>query len=262
MKPQSEWSRKDWEKALRKAAGHLESIEKRVVWLLLDRAQFRRNRKAYKKGKTDYKRAKANESFLDARLREREESDSRAGRYTMPEEVPFTKNLPPPERKAGTSDVDRYSGVRLEQGISIDLTAKIYKGYQNILNHLCVSGDDRQHGSATDCDIPLLRTLSERIHYGAMYIAECKFNMDPKGYTKLIKARDRKRLKKKLRRKYIELKIYRRIRDKVDNAQIGDDDTVRRRINPQNIVRFYRNVIIPLTIEGEIDYLLQKKLAA
>ncbi len=261
MKPQSEWTKKDWERALRKVAGRLQSIEKRVVSLLLERAQFRRNNNAYKKGKTDYKQAKPGESFLDARLREYEEVDARAGRYKAHEEVPFNQDLPEPDRKVVVSPKDRYSGVTLEEDNRIDITPKIYKKYQNILNHLCIAGNDKdQQGSATEWDIPLLRALSERIHYGAMYVAECKFNMDPEGYTKLIKAGDRKGLKKKLRRKKIELEIYARVRERVNNEQKSEDKKVRRIINPQNVVRFYRNVIIPLTLEGEVEYLMQKKI--
>jgi len=269
MKPQSKWTEEEWEKALKRVAGHLESIEKRIVNLLLERAQFKRNNIVYRKGKIDYKQAKPGESFLDARLREFEEIDARAGRYRTPEEVPFNLNLPNPKKKVKIAKVDRYSGVMLEQfdpeeyekGKIVDLTPKIYKKYQKILDHICVGGNDGQHGSATERDIPLLRALSERIHYGSMYVAECKFNMHPEVYKALIERRDTQEMKVQLRRKPIEKEIFKRIKKKVTTAQENENPDVRRLLLPSTIVRVYRNAVIPLTIQGEVNYFLERKVA-
>jgi len=255
----NEWGREDWEKALKKVVCHLESIEKRVISLFLERAQFRRNRAAYQKGRSGYKGIDG-ESLLDIRLLKYEISDAEDGRYTMPEEVSFNKDLPPPKRKVSRGKADRYSGVVLEEGNRVDLSRQIFSSYIEFLDHLCVHGDDEQHGSATEWDIPALRALSERIHYGAMYVAECKFNMDPEGCAELIRKKDREGLKKKLRRPEIELAILKRVRLKAEDMQKDENPDVRRIISPDIIVRFYRNSIIPLTLDGEVEYLLHKKV--
>lgn len=253
------WEREDWERALGKVAGHLESIEKKVISVLLERAQFRRNLAAYELGKSDYE-GRDNESLFDIRLYDYERPDSEAGRYySTPEEVPFNKNLPAPKRKVSEYTGDRFSGVVLEEGNRVDLTPEIREKYIEFLDHLCVHGDDNQHGSATEWDIPSFRALSERIHYGTMYVAECKFNMDPEGCSELIRKKDRKGLRKKLRRPKKELEILQRVREKVESMQKDENPDVRRIICPEIIVRFYKNTIMPLTLDGEVEYLMQKK---
>jgi chorismate mutase len=252
------WAREDWEKALERVTGHLESFEDSIIPCILQRAQFRQNNAAHEKGKSGYE-GRGNESLLDIRLRDYESSDARAGRFTMPEEVPFTKDLPAPVRLFERQKVDRVSGITLGEGNRVDLSEGILSAYMDFLGTLCEPGDDSQHGSCTDWDLPALRAIAERIHYGAMYVAECKFGMKPKEYTALIKARDSEGLRDKVTRRCKEDEIYERVRQKVEDFQKGVNPEVRRLVNPEVIVEFYRQVI-KLTKEGEVQYLLQKKV--
>ena len=250
---------RSWQKALERVAAHLESIEDTIVFYLLERAQFKHNRDAYEKGKSEYE-GRDDESLLDIRLLKAETSDAEDGRYTMPEEVPFNKNIPASKRKVRRSMADMYSGVCLEEGNRVDLSSQIFSKYLAFLVNLCERGDDDNHGSATERDIPALRALAERIHYGAMYVAECKFNMDPEGYAELIKKKDREGLNAKLTRDEIEKRILARVRVKVMDFQKDTNPDVRRHVQADVIAEFYRDVVIPLTKEGEIQYLMQKKI--
>ena len=58
-----------------------------------------------------------------------------------------------------------------------------------IIDRLCVTGDDEQHGSSVLCDINALQSLSRRIHFGK-FVAESKYLQDPIKYTELIQKRD------------------------------------------------------------------------
>lgn len=252
------WAMEDWEKALEKVTGHLESFEDSIIPCILQRAQFRQNNAAYEKGKSGYE-GRGNESLLDIRLRDYESSDAEAGRFTMPEEVPFTKDLPAPVRKFERQKADWISGITLDEGNRVDLSERILSAYMDFVGKVCEPGDDNQHGSCTDQDILALRALAERIHYGAMYVAECKFNMHPEEFTSLIKAKDEEGLMEKVTRECKEKEIYKRVRQKVEDFQKGVNPEVRRLVNPEVIVEFYRQVI-KLTKKGEVQYLLQKKV--
>ncbi len=248
-----------WKERLEKVADHLESLEDMILPFLLARAQYRQNPVAYEKGESGYE-GRDSESLLDVRLLEHEEMDARAGRYTSPEEVPFNKGLPGPTRKFKRSNADRISGIVLKDGKSIDLSGEIFSAYLALLKRICLPGDDEQYGSSTDKDISAMRVLSERIHYGAMYIAECKFNTDPEGYKRLIKAGDTEGIKAKLTRQDKEIEIVERVRIKVIDFQKYANPKVRHLIDPEVIAEFYRNCVIPLTKKGEVQYLMQKKV--
>jgi len=104
--------------------------------------------------------------------------------------------------------------------------------------------------------LTLLR-ISERIHYASFYVAEAKFQDDIIGYHQLIKAGDSNGLEKMLTRGPIEEEILRRVRAKVIGIQENADD-LRYKIDPEVIVQFYEETIIPLTRQGEVMYLLSR----
>jgi len=76
----------------------------------------------------------------------------------------------------------------------------------------------------------------------------------------LIKKKDREGLNAKLTRDEIEKRILARVRVKVMDFQKDTNPDVRRHVQADVIAEFYRDVVIPLTKEGEIQYLMQKKI--
>ena len=174
--------------------------------------------------------------------------------------MPFSKLLPKPERKSEAEEADWVSGITLDKENRVDLSDEIFSAYRSLLEKICKPGDDKQHGSCTDCDIPALRAIAERIHYGSMYVAECKFRGEPEKITALIKARDESGLRKAVTRECKEKEIYERVRQKVIDFQKDVNPEARHLIDPEVVVEFYMNVIIPLTKKGEVQYLLQKKV--
>lgn len=237
-------------------AAKLEGLEETIIYKLMDRAQFKKNDIIYRSGESGFDDEKSGMSLFDIRLLYTETMDSEFGRFMQPEERPFFKNLPEPKRvvtnyKDDFLNIDDYDGI--------NLTGDIKKAYLKILNSLCLSGDDGQFGSSVEHDIFALQALARRIHFGSLYVAESKFRDNPEKYSELIDKEDTSALMDLLTRAEVEERILQRVKEKVIHIQSRINEKVRRRIDPDIVLDFYRTYIIPLTKKGEILYLLKRK---
>jgi chorismate mutase len=181
--------------------------------------------------------------------------DAEFGRFQVPEERPFSKRLPHPKRKA-VIDTDCLSISNLD---IVNLGDDIRTSYLDILPRLCNDNDDGHYGSSIECDVSAVQSISRRIHYGSFYIAECKFRDSQEEYTGLIKNNDCDGLLERLTRKDIEDQITTRIYDKICSIQRDVNQMVRQIIEPEIIVTFYKDIIIPLTKRGELLYLMNRQ---
>ncbi len=235
-------------------AATLEGLEETIIYRLIDRAQFKANNSVYMPGKSGFRNDNDQKSLFELRLRYHEEIDSRFGRFCVPEEKAFCKNLPAMQRDVTIPD----PGLNISDHDLVNLTTDIEKIYIEFIPEFCIHGDDLQYGSSVELDVYALQAISRRIHYGAMYVAECKYQNNPGEYKKLIKKEDRQGILNLLTRKEIEMKIIERVKNKVAHVQSGVNQKVRRVIDPDVILSFYNEHIIPLTKEGEILYLLER----
>lgn len=237
-----------------KVVPHLVQLEDPIIFSLLERAQFGVNEGMYKKGKKIFK-GHQNLSYFDAYVLEHEKIDSEAGRYDFPEEVPFSTEITKPKTALKK---DRICGIAASPDCSIDLTKEIRKAHQEIVKKVCPNNDDREYGSTSQRDLFLLQAMSERIHYGSIYVAECKYMDDPEGYSKLVEIRSCDKIKEKLTRRTVELDILARVKRKVEDFQKGIDLNIRKFISPEIIVNFYENTVFELTKKGEVEYIIQR----
>ena len=239
---------------LRNVAARLEGLEESIIVALIERAQFCLNPRVYIPGESGFEDA-GELSLLDLRLRMQEEVEAVFGRFMVPEERPFSANLPETKRKVNQESslllLDDYDIVNLNDGIR--------RSYLDLLPLLCREGDDRHYGSSVENDVHALRAISHRVHFGAMYVAECKYSADVGGYSRLLDAADREALLTKLTRIEVEEKILQRVHDKIAALQQQANPLVRHLVDGKIIVDFYRNVIIPLTKEGELLYLFNRR---
>lgn len=233
----------------------LEGLEETIIFKLIDRAQFKANPLIYEAGKSDFEGTEGKESLFDLRLQYQERMDAQFGRFCVPEERPFCTNLPAPRRRVTIPP----TGLRITDYNRVNLTAEIKKMYCIVLPTLCISGDDGQYGSSVEHDVYALQALSRRIHYGALYVAECKYQSNPGSYRTLIKEKDMDKLLPLLTREQVEEKILARVQKKVEQAQAGINTDVRRIVDPECILSIYREYIIPITKKGEILYLLHRE---
>ncbi len=238
---------------LKLIAARLEGLEETIIAKLIDRAQFRFNESIYLPGSSCFD-GETSTSLFHLRLRSQEEMDSRFGRFNVPEERPFCKDLPDCCRKVDIPD----AGLHIDDYNKINLSEDILSAYMALLPRLCRPGDDHQHGSSVEHDVYALQAVARRIHYGSLYVAESKFIADPEGYTKLLKAGDIEAVGSKLTRPEVEEKIISRVRSKVEALQQTANPDIRIVIDPDVVVDFYRQHLIPLTKKGEIAYLVQR----
>ncbi|NLG18732.1 MAG: chorismate mutase [Fibrobacter sp.] len=235
-------------------ASRLESFEETIIASLIDRAQFSVNQIVYQPGKSGFA-GESEKSLFSVRLFYQECIDAQFGRFCVPEERPFSDNIPIPQRKVTLPG----TGLFIDDYNKISVTAEILDCYQNLIPRLCRPGDDGQWGSSVENDVYAIQSIARRIHYGALYVAETKYRSEPHLYRDLIKKGDTDAIMEKITRKEVEEHITRRVREKTTSIQAAVNPLIRYIIDPDVVVDYYRDTVIPLTKKGEILYLINRQ---
>lgn len=124
--------------------------------------------------------------------------------------------------------------------------------------------DDGNYGSAATRDVEVLQALSRRIHFG-MFVSESKFRSAPADFIPHIQANppNTTELERLITKPEVERKLLIRLGNKarVYGAEMDDDghpipnDS---RIDIDAVVGLYRDYVIPLTKDVEVDYLVHR----
>ena len=238
---------------LRKLRQTLKVLEETIIFALIQRTMYRVNPSIYlKKGMvSDY-----SGSFLDFILLGTEKIHAKAGRFENPDEFPFFGELPDPIFKRSTQ---RSIPDVKAQKKQMNMNSKIKKVYlEEIIPRICMDGLDFEFRSSAVLDVNALSAISKRIHFG-IFIAESKFLSDQTEYSKAVKKRDTLVLMEMLTNKKAEEEIYQRVVNKASfygcNDKSGPFIHI---VNPEIIADIYRDWIIPLTKNVEIQYLLAR----
>ncbi|QCD99226.1 chorismate mutase [Vigna unguiculata] len=237
---------------------HLIRQEDTIIYGLIERAKFPSNSNTY-----DDKYAQIpgfSGSLVEFVVKNAEDVQAKAGRYTNPKEHPFfPENLPP-------SNVPSYPFSQfLHPGpASININKSIWKMYfQDLLPLLATSGDDGNYAQTAAADLSLLQAISSRIHYGK-FVAEVKFRDAPQDYEPLIRAKDREGVMKLLTFTDVEETVRKRVEKKATvfgqevSLDSDNDGNGKRKFDPTVASRLYKNWMIPLTKEIEVEYLLRR----
>ncbi|CAK9783987.1 putative chorismate mutase [Cutaneotrichosporon oleaginosum] len=265
-------------------------LEDTIIFLVIERAQFAHNPKIYEKGafkdEMDFEG-----SWLDWFLLETERTCAKARRYTSPDEHPFTplEQLPKP-----IITPQKYPALLHEPAAkhpSVNVNHRILDFY---VNHLVpgitevppgsprrtangtVSNpvnplDDGNYGSAATRDVEALQAISRRIHFG-MFVSESKFLAAPHDFIPHILADppNTDALAGLITKPEVEAKLLVRLANKarVYGCEMDADGRVipipdqelglRGKIDIDEVVRLYRDWIIPLTKDVEVDYLVHR----
>ncbi|GBG64980.1 hypothetical protein CBR_g48729 [Chara braunii] len=235
-------------------------LEDSIIFNLIERAQYKLNRPTYDASITSV--PPRNVCLLEFLLRETEQLHSRVRRYTSPDEHPFFPDAI--ERPVLPPLV--YPKVLCPGAEAVNVNLAIWKMYLEwLLPQLAEEGDDRNYGSAATCDVMCLQALSRRIHYGK-FVAEAKYREAMAEYDQLIYNKDREGIMKKLTMKAVEDAVVRRVELKarifgqdilLSGAAAGSDNEPQK-IDPEIVARLYRDGIMPLTKEVEVEYLLRR----
>jgi chorismate mutase len=132
---------------------------------------------------------------------------------------------------------------------------------QFVVPKICDPGDDSNYGSSATKDVEVLQLISRRIHFGK-FVAEAKYN-DPilhHQYVQLINAKDKEGILQLLTDAVVEEKLLKRVRRKTTaygkDYTDSDKENEPLKISSEVIVEIYKDFIIPLTKQVEVEYLL------
>jgi chorismate mutase len=224
-------------------------LEDTITFHLIERVQFPLNGTIYKPGALEIPNSDL--SFLDWTLREREKLDSLIRRFQSPDEYPFF----PDALQTPILKPLHYPKILHENDVNVN--EKIKKHYiDTFLPAACADfgrkdrGEtEENYGSAATADILCLQALSRRIHFGK-FVAESKFQ----------KAEDRDGLGEAITNAAVEKKVLERLRLKA--RTYGTDPSIGAeapgKINVDAVVAMYKDFVIPLTKEVEVEYLMQR----
>jgi chorismate mutase len=185
-------------------------------------------------------------------------------RYQSPDEYPFTSDLPEP-----IIPPLQYPPL-LHPNQNINVNPQIYDSYINdilprITQNLPDKGESLEnYGSTAVRDVECLQSLSRRIHFGK-FVAEVKFQSDEERMTKLIKNKDVKGLQDVISHPAVERQVLERLATKARtygrDPSAGAEALMSKeadKVDVAAVVAIYRDVVIPLTKEVEVEYLLAR----
>jgi len=229
--------------------------EETIIFALIERAQYRKNRYIY--DSKDLLKDENNKqlSFLEWMLIETEKLHSKVRRYTSPEEHAFYPSILPTPILPQLN----FPNILVADKYKVDVNKEVMNWYVNkVIDRMCVNGDDEQHGSSVLCDIAAMQALSRRVHYGK-FVAESKFIKEPEKYTLLVKEGNTAAILELLTNIEVERKVLRR--SFVKASTYGQDITgitEGYKVDPMLIADIYRDMIIPLTKDVEVRYLYHR----
>lgn len=234
-------------------------MEDTITFHLIERVQFPLNKTVYVPGALDIGNSKL--SLFDWMLREQESLQSLVRRYQSPDEYPFF----PDALQAPILQSLNYPKILHTNDVNVN--KKLKDCYINhILPAACVQkpgGDQGEsqenYGSAATCDVLAIQALSRRIHFGK-FVAESKFQSETERFVKLIKAEDRKGIDEAITNAAVEKKVLERLRLKAKTYGTDPDSGANgsSKVNADAVMAMYKDWVIPLTKEVEVEYLMQR----
>ncbi|KOG96359.1 chorismate mutase ARO7 [Saccharomyces eubayanus] len=242
---------------LQNIRNELVRMEDTIIFKFIERSHFATCPSVYKEQHPGLTIPNFEGSFLDWALLNLEITQSRIRRFESPDETPF---FPDKIQKSFLPSVN-YPQILAPYAPEVNYNDKIKDVYIEKIIPLISrkDGDDSNNfGSVATSDIECLQSLSRRIHFGK-FVAEAKFQSDIPLYTKLIKDKDVERIMENITNSAVEEKILERLTKKAE--VYGVDPTNKkgeRRITPEYLVKIYKEIVIPITKEVEVEYLLRR----
>lgn len=234
-------------------------LEDTITFHLIERVQFPLNGTIYIPGALSIPNSDL--SFLDWALREQERLQSQLRRYQSPDEYAFFPDV------LETPILPPLHYPKILHSNDVNVNDKIKKSYiEHFLPAACPDfgrkeRDEAQenYGSAATCDIACLQAISRRIHFGK-FVAESKYRTETERFNELIKKEDREGIGAAITNEAVEKKVLERLRLKA--RTYGTDPSIEAacqgKINVEAVVSMYRDFVIPLTKEVEVEYLMQR----
>lgn len=235
----------------------LVKMEDSIIFQFIERSHFPTNHNVYIANNEKLPLGEFDGSFLDWALMHLEITESQLRRFESPDETPFF----PDKILDSILPSINYPQILAPSTESVNYNNKIKNMYIKEIVPLVskYDGDDaNNYGSVAMTDIQCLQSLSRRIHFGR-FVAESKFRSDVELYTTLIKNKDVDGIMEHITNSAVEEKILQRLTTKAE--VYGVDPTNKdseRKITPEYLVKIYKEFVIPMTKEVEVEYLLKR----
>lgn len=255
-------------------------MEDSIVFSLVERAQYKRNAAVYDPGCAQLgsfklhqlKSAGSSGCLGDWFIYQSECLHSQVHRYEYPTEFPFFGPLPEPTLGNFPFGREEQRNILAPVPESALINKRLLDIYRTkVVPQICEDGDDSNHGSTAVQDVHVLQTMATRIYYG-LFVAESKFRTETEKARQLIRAQDREGLMAFITKADVEAKNVQRVilkaRTFSQNIQKGDLDqlaptpslTTTYKVNPEFIGAVFRDYLMPLTKDVEVEYLLSRSL--
>lgn len=253
-------------------------MEDSIIFSLVERAQYKTNTMVYKPNCEQLgtfklhqlQSAGSNGCLGDWFIYQTECLHSQVRRYMHPTEFSFFKPLPEPT--LGSTSGAKTEGPPIlapmpDAALINDRLLEIYRTL--VVPHVCEEGDDSNHGSTAVQDVHCLQTLATRCYYGLL-VAESKFRTETEKATQLIKTQDREGLMAFITKADVEAKNIQRVvlkartfSQNIPSGELGQlaptmSTKTTYKINPEVIGDAFRDYIMPLTKDVEVEYLLAR----
>ncbi|EFP82167.2 chorismate mutase aro7 [Puccinia graminis f. sp. tritici] len=240
-------------------------LEDTITFLMIERAQFAHNQVIYENSSkfTGLDQDSNEPSFLGWMLRQTETTHAKVRRYEAPDEYPFT-----PKEELPQPILPMLDFPRVLHPNKININSKIKEFYINNIVPVLTkregrSNDDGHYGSSATRDVEILQAVSRRIHYGK-FVAESKFRDHPQDFIPHIRSRNSAALENLITKPAVEVALIERLSKKaltygqeisdVNHQQNGVG--VKHKMDAKVVVEMYKNWVIPLTRQVEVEYLL------
>lgn len=235
----------------------LVKMEDSIIFKFIERSHFATCPGVYMANNPALQLENFHGSFLDWALMHLEITHSQLRRFESPDETPF---FPDKIMKSILPSIN-YPQVLAPYAPEVNYNKKIMQIYIERMVPLISKFDGEElenYGSIATRDIELLQSLSRRIHFGK-FVAEAKYQADKELYDTLIKEKNVDEIMKHITNSAVEEKILIRLTKKAE--VYGVDPTNKegeRRITPEYLVKIYKEFVIPITKEVEVEYLLRR----
>jgi chorismate mutase len=223
-------------------------LEDIIIKGLWERSNYKQNLPIYEHNAEQFKYKNNYEgTYFDFMFKQIENVHSIAGRYNCFDERPFYKGLQ-------ECQVTREYNSQIPEEIlkfskKINFSPWIKIAYLNFITELCEEGEDAHYGDSILSDIFNLQAVSKRIHYGIL-VMEAKYKDNQTQYDELLTQNNDIAIGSALKNVSVEQKVLQRVREK--SIKTGFK-------KPGIVVKFFKNCIIPMTIQVELDYIFSKR---
>eukprot|EP00127_Corallochytrium_limacisporum_P001457 Clim_evm10s57 gene=Clim_evmTU10s57 len=227
--------------------GVLSHLEDTIIRTLVERSNFVHNPLVYQEPPCDVEIGEYHGSYFKFIAEGTELVHAAAGRYKCADEVPFFITDP---AKLKNTEAQRKYDSNENGGVLFDLrsnaTQAILNAYLDALPKFCKDGDDGRYADTCVRDTLVIQAIAQRVHYG-MVLIEIKYQKNRAAYDAALNSGEMSKLLELMKDYEQEERVHKSVIEKSSKYGLDVDFAL----------AFYRDTIMRLTFETQIDYVIR-----